>query len=78
MGVERRHLVDFGLTEAQFLGQRAQMRRRKVAEPVLEKMEIFDQQITPVRAVAQKRAHLVPGRVVKLASLGRMPPLAFP
>ncbi len=77
MRIEGRDLVDFGHGEPHLLGQRAQMGRGQMAEPVLNEVQMLDQQIPAARRISQQLAHLGPGLLVQLAALGRAAPLAL-
>jgi hypothetical protein len=50
--------------------ERHEMRCRKMPEPVLDEMEMLDQQIAPARPAAEKRLHGVERLGIDLASLG--------
>ena len=71
MGVERRDLVDLGLRELHLGGERGEMRAGNVAVPVLDQVQVLDQQIAPPRPVAEQRAHLVERLRIDLAALRR-------
>ena len=77
MRVETGDLIDFGHRQAHLFGQGAQMRGREVSIAVLDQMQVLDQQVAVARAVAQKRANVLPCRVLHLPTLGVMPPLAL-
>ena len=76
MGVEGGDLVNLGLRQTHFLGQRAQMGGGQMAVGVLNDVQMLDQKIAPPRGVAQKRPDLRQRGVVKLPSLRRLPALA--
>ena len=56
--VESGDLVDLGLGELDFLGQCGQMLGRQLAKPIVDSMEVLDQQVTPRRLVAQHRTNV--------------------
>jgi hypothetical protein len=53
--VEGGNLVDLGLGQLHFLGQRRQVRGRQVAEPVLDLVQVLDQQVGLARLFAEQR-----------------------
>ena len=52
------------------------MRRRQMAELVLNPVQIFDQKVTPARPLAQERLNLCPSTIFKRTPFGRAPALA--
>jgi hypothetical protein len=44
---------------------------------VLDKMQVFDQQIALARTAAQKAADIIPSIILQLAAFGRVAPFAF-
>jgi len=60
MMVEGRHFVHFGHRHLHFGGERNQMRRRKTAKPILNEVQVLDQEIAAARGVAEQRRHLLP------------------
>ena len=73
MGVEGRDLVDLGQRQLHLLRQRGEMRGRQMAVPVLDQMQMLDQEIAPPRPRAQQRAHLVERARIDLPALGGAP-----
>ena len=71
MGVEGRDLVDFGEREPHLLRQRGEMRGGEMAVPILDQVQVLDQEIAPALAIAEQRAHLVERLRVDLAAFGR-------
>ena len=69
MRVEGRDLVDFGLRELHFGGERREMRGGEMAVAVLDEMQVLDQEIAPPRPVAEQRAHLVERRRIESGGL---------
>ena len=53
MIVKGRDLVDLGLRHAHFLRQRRQVRRRQMAERVLQLVQVLDQEVAPARLVVE-------------------------
>jgi hypothetical protein len=53
MGIERCDFVNFGHAHAHFFSQSAQVRRRKMPEFILNKMQMLDQQIGASRFIRQ-------------------------
>src|ERR1041384_1520242 len=72
MRVEGRNLIDFGLRKLHLIGERREMRGGKMSVPILDEMQMLDQQIAPTRLFAEQRAHLVARRHVDLAALRRL------
>jgi hypothetical protein len=77
MGVKSRDLENFRLGELQLFRQRREMRRGKMAEMVLQEMEMLDQERRVARPFAQKCAHLREGHGIDLATF-RMGTAATP
>ncbi len=75
--VERCHLEDLGHRQPQFLRQCRQMRRRQMAQCVLQPMQVFDQQFAAARRISQQALHLGQRRRVHTPPLRRLP-LALP
>src|SRR6056297_4074694 len=77
MRIERRHLIDFGLRDAQLFGQRPQMRGGQMTKTILNEMQILDQQIAAARRGAKQLLHLLPWLILELAALRRVTALAL-
>src|SRR6185503_14778518 len=58
MVIERRHFVHLGHREAHLLRERDEMRGAQAAVPVLDAVQVLDQQVAAARRVAQQLAHL--------------------
>ena len=56
--IEARDLVDLGLRQAHLGGERGEMRRREVAEAILDPVQVLDQQVALARLRAEERLHL--------------------
>ena len=70
MRVERRDFVDLGLREPHLGRERGKVRAGNVPVPVLNEVQMLDQQIAPPRPVAQQRADLVERGRIDLPALG--------
>ena len=70
MGVEGGDLVDLGQRQSHLVGERRQMRGRKIAVVVLDEVQMLDQQIAPAIALVQQRPDLRERRRVDLPALG--------
>ena len=70
--VEGRDFVDLGHRQLHLGRERDQMRRRQAAVPILNLVQMFDQQIAPARRVAEQRE-----RPLRALSDRRAGPLAW-
>ena len=57
--IERGHFVDFGHRHLHFGRERDQVRRGQAAEPILNLVQMLDQQIPPTRGIAEQRQHVL-------------------
>ena len=69
--VECCDLIDFGLRQLHFSGERRHVRGRDVPVPILNEMQMLDQQVAPARLIAQQRADFGGGLGIDLTALGR-------
>ena len=72
MGVEGGDLVDLGQGQPHLVGQRHEVARVQAAVPVLDQVQVLDQQVAPARPVAEQRADLVEGLRIDLPPLRRL------
>ena len=77
MGIETGNLINFGLRQAHFLGQGADVGGAEVAVGILNEMQKLDQEIAVARPVPQKRQDVAMCLIVELTPLGRPSPLAL-
>ena len=71
MRVEGGDLIDLGLRQLHFSGERGHVRGRDVPVFVLNEMQMLDQQIAPARLVAEQRADFGGGFGIDLAAFRR-------
>ena len=76
VGVEGGDLVDLGHGQLQRFGQGLEMAGRKVAPGILDQVQVFDQQVALVRALAEQGVDLLQGGGVDLPPLGESQGLA--
>jgi len=69
MRIEGRNLVDFGERKLHLGSERREVRGGEVPMPVLDEMQMLDQEIAPARRIAKQRAHLIRRRGINLATL---------
>ena len=70
MGVEGRDLIDLGKRKLHLGGKRGKMRGRQMPIPILDQMQVFDQQVPLARAIAEQRTHLIERGRIDLAPFG--------
>ena len=68
--VKGRYLVDLGHRQPHLARQRHQMPVGEVAEPILQLVQVFDQQVATARRIAQQFAHFGDRLLVGLAPFG--------
>ena len=71
MRIEGRYLINFGERHLHLKRQCREVRSRKIAIVVLNKMQMLDEQIAPARPIGQQRQHVGERDRIDLTALGR-------
>ena len=78
MGVKRGHLENISHRQSHFLCQSLQHPDRQAMFLILNKVQIFDQQVTTARTISQKGTHSLTLLRLQQPPFGKKRPLATP